>query len=420
MAQGIKRFTNVKNLKGLGRPLLEKCFERHQGEITACGLVLPNPELEDDPYFEALSAVFGAPKLLPEQLNEFLNVVVEMANDYGEARLKRAMAGVPMTWLDRKTKATTLDIVMQIGLEHPQILMEKHGEHRLVAMSSFQYYGTRIQPESRLSFAAATDEVLTATEGRLDRWFHENHRGNKTVRVRQQEMDGEWWYRIQHGGTSVRQATADEGRREIIHFRPDKEDVVVYSPERDEIRVHAGSAAEREVYQKEFGTFLRGDAVYFSARMSFTLMPLRTDVEAALSTRGIPGLRAVRLVRLEIDEGNFFSDRTVKTSLDMVKSAAQRSVNGRTEEVVPRQGKLIGATFELDFEGAKKPRKVQVRLPNGLSVGRHADAGLVQEWLSKGNFREASEEVATAKPRQVRPAEPSVPTAAKQPGLNTN
>ena len=121
-----------------------------------------------------------------------------------------------------------------------------------------------------------------------------------------------------------------------------------------------------------------------------------------------------------MDEGNVYSDKTVKTSLDMVKSAAQRSVNGRTEEVVPRHGKLIGATFELDFEGAKKPRKVQVRLPNGLSVGRHADAGLVQEWLSKGNFREASEEVATAKPRQVRPAEPSVPTAAKQPGLNMN
>lgn len=183
MAQGIKRFTNVKNLKGLGRPLLGKCFERHQGEITACGLVLPNPELEDDPYFEALSAVFGAPRLLPEQLNEFLNVVVEMANDYGEARLKRAMAGVPMTWLDRKTKATTLDIVMQIGLAHPQLLLEKHGEHRLVAMSSFQYYGTRIRPESRMSFAAATDEVLKATEGRLDRWFHENHRGDKTVRA---------------------------------------------------------------------------------------------------------------------------------------------------------------------------------------------------------------------------------------------
>ena len=80
--------------------MLGKCFDSFQTKNTDCRRVLPKAEREDDRYFEPLSAVFGAPRKLPEQRNEFLNVVVERATDYGAARLRKAMAGVPMMWVD--------------------------------------------------------------------------------------------------------------------------------------------------------------------------------------------------------------------------------------------------------------------------------------------------------------------------------
>jgi len=35
----------------------------------------------------------------------------------------------------------------------------------------------------------------------------------------------------------------------------------------------------------------------------------------------------------------------------------------------------------------EKPRKVQIRPPNILKLGRHCDARLVHRWLSKQKFR---------------------------------
>ena len=46
------------------------------------------------------------------------------------------------------------------------------------------------------------------------------------------------------------------------------------------------------------------------------------------------------------------------------------------------------AAFDFYFEGTKKPRKVQVRPPNILKLGRHCDAAVVQKWLSEKRFRE--------------------------------
>lgn len=109
----LKRFTNPKNLRGLGRPLLKRFFEEFEEELQVCKATLPPEALEDDDYFKQLAEVFFSPKELPPEMTEVLYAVLEMANDQGVDRLSQAAKekGLPIDW---GKEASNLDIVMQV------------------------------------------------------------------------------------------------------------------------------------------------------------------------------------------------------------------------------------------------------------------------------------------------------------------
>ena len=58
----LKRFTNAKNLRGLGKPLLTKFFDKFQAELAAKNVTLPAVTMKDDAYFTALAKVFLSPR----------------------------------------------------------------------------------------------------------------------------------------------------------------------------------------------------------------------------------------------------------------------------------------------------------------------------------------------------------------------
>jgi hypothetical protein len=383
----LKRFTNPKNLRGLGRPLLKRFFEEFEEELTKCKAKLPPETLEDDDYFKQLAEVFFSPKELPPEMTEVLYAVLEMANDHGVDRLTKAAKekGLPIDW---EKKASNLDIVMQVWLADKDTMLEQHSEHRLMGMTSFQYWGTKTPPADRVAFTPPTDEVMELLRKAVDDWCKENHRGDNTVSITKHQLDGELWFLVQHGGTMSRLAEAKGNQKtETLLYRPGKDDVVVYNIERDEIRIHTSSKGERELYRAEFGQRLRGDAAYFSERKSFVLDPLRNDVEKALSVDGLPEVKKITLLELEMSFGGEFDDRTVRKSDDMVASAAQRSKDGKVIKAVPDTGNLVRAIFEVEFANSKKPRKVHLRPPDELRLGRHGDLKVVQDWLTKREFR---------------------------------
>ena len=51
----LKRFTNPKTLRGLGRPLLGKFLDKFKNGLKGKGVVLPPDSAEDDDYFAALA-----------------------------------------------------------------------------------------------------------------------------------------------------------------------------------------------------------------------------------------------------------------------------------------------------------------------------------------------------------------------------
>ena len=384
----LKRFTNVKNLRGLGRPLLKRFFDKFDAELKGCKVKLPPDSLtDDDAYYQQLAEVFYAPKELPARMVEALDVVLEMANDKGVDRLCAAARekGLKIDWVKQ---ATQLDIVMQVLLADEALTLEKHSEHHLLCMIRFHYWGTRTPPAERLPFTAPTDAAMELIRQAVDRWCRDNHRGTDTVAVTKHLLEDEWVFSIQHGGTMARLAEIKENpKTETLFYRPGKDDVVVYNVERDDLRIRAGSKGEEKLYQAEFGLRLRGDPAYFSERKYFTLDPLYGDLARALDTEGLPDIEYIKLLQVVLSLGGEFDDYLIKKSDDLVLSAAEMAKKGLEVPVIPPGGRLISATFEIKLKAAKTAGKVKLSIPDTLNVGRSADRKAVENWVTRKHFR---------------------------------
>lgn len=381
-----KRFTKPTFLKEIGRGLLGCFLARFGQEFAEKGVTLPAAELPEDQFFDAAAKLAMSPDGLPDTFIEAAFAIEGMANDEGQERLLRALekSDPPMDFHEDSSHA---DIAVQVFLANPAVFAKKHNEQRLSRLSTFEYFGNKKPVDRRDAFAmpdAATIERLTKD---FDDWFPLHNRGKQTTHIDPYYIEGEYWFVIRHGDTFARMPTAVENREvRILHFRPAKDDVVVYSPERDEIRIHAGTKGERELYRQTFGIRLFGDAEHFSERKAYTLEPLRTDGAACLDTDGITGLSQIVLREVEWAWDNGHNEVQIKRADDLFAATAAR---GADAYLVPNGARLIRASFDFYFGDSLKPRRVQVRLPNTVKVGRHCDAQIVQQWISARGFRAA-------------------------------
>ena len=376
-----RKFTKPQFLKNIGRTLLDKLFGKYAGDLVAAGKELPAPDANDDAYFKSLSGVAMMGDGLPDDLFEAMYAIEEMANEEGQERLENApeLAALGLKFDEKSSRG---DIALQVFLAAPELLAKKHNEMRLSRLASFEYHGCKTPQDRSASFKAPTKEVLERLTADLDEWFKQHHRGEKSANIDPYELEGEFWFLVRHGDAMARMAKLDKGKLKMLHFRPAKDDVVVYSPQRDEIRIHAGTKGEKELYRTAFGSRLQGNPDYFSERKAYTLDPLRTDGPDALSVDGVPEIEKIVLTEFELQWRGGLNDSLVKKSNDIFTSA-----KAREKKAIPDSGNLVRAGFDFYFEGVKKPRKVQIRPWNTLKLGRHCDARPVHEWLSKRGFR---------------------------------
>jgi hypothetical protein len=380
----LKRFTKVQFLRGVGRKLLARFFERFAGELAERKVDLPKGDLPDGEYFAGLSKLLLSPEGLPDELTEALCMIDEMSNDAGQERLQNAIAESKLE-LKFDRESSHGDVAMRVWLEEPRLFAETHNQQQLVRLASFEYFGTRSAENKGKPFAGLGSEGMEGLRGDLDAWFVEHNRGHETTQISRHEIDGEWWFVIRHGDTFMRTARVEKQTTTCLHFRPAKDDVVVFSPVYDEIRIHAGTKGEKELYRQEFGVRLRGDGEYFSERKAFTLEPLREDGANALVWDGNGAVDRIVLREFEIARGGDHREVVIRKADDIFAAARDRG-----KKAFPEGGKLVRAAFDVYFVGTKKPRKVQVRPPNLLKLGRHCDAAAVQKWLSGKHFRETA------------------------------
>jgi hypothetical protein len=381
-----KRFSKPHLLKSITRDLLVQFFDRFRDELAAGDISLPGPALPDEAYFGSLARLLMSPEGLPDGLNEALLAIDEMATPAGQEQLELAVAEA-QAGLVFRPESSSEEIALQVWLAAPELLASKHNQQGLLRLTAFDYFGAnpanpageRVPPVTAPDRAAL--EALTAN---LDRWFARHNRGQQTTRIECYPIDGEYWFLVRHGDAFTRAPKVERQKTEVLHFRPEKDDVIVYSPMHDEIRINARTKGERDLYVEQFGICLRGSGDYFSARKTYTLEPLRRDGADALDAAGIEGIRKITLRELEVLRENDLHEIITREADDVFRCAPAGEPD---ENPIPEDGVLTRAAFEVLFADSAKPRWVQIRPPNRLKLGRHCDAQRVGRWMSARGFR---------------------------------
>jgi len=369
-----RNFTKPNLLKRINRDLLTRFF----GQFN--GLALPPPDLSDHDYFNSLARLFMSPESLPEPLTEALFAIDEMSCANAQAQLQFSPEW-PAVQSQLAPESTPEEIALQIWLLAPELLARIHNSQRLKRLTTFEYFGG---VEGRGSCNEWGEQSLTGLKIALDGWFSMNQRGHETTRIEVYPLDGELWFLVRHGDVFTRTPKVDAQKTEILHFRPERDDVIVFSPHHNEIRINARTKGERELYRREFGRHLRGSADYFSRRNQYTLEPLRADGPHALNASEIPGLGDIKLRALQISLDNGNNEVITTAADDLFHSGTPLS---HKPAPIPRHGRLTRAIFGVHFAGCRHARVVELRPPNILKLSRRCDASLVHRWLRCRGFR---------------------------------
>jgi hypothetical protein len=249
-------------------------------------------------------------------------------------------------------------------------------------VSSFEFHGTPAPLNRTKTFDLPPSDRHKALVATVDIWCEGHTRGEKTVSIAHHKIDDEHWFLVRHGDTYTRTQIVEQNET-VLHFRPAKDDVVVYSPEFDELRIHAATKGEKELYRKGFGKYLHDDENFFCEPKAYVLERLRTEPEEAMKWGAFPEIKMIRLVELELSWRGAFGDRFVKKSKDIFGSAAARKP---PKKAIPDTGEIRRAKFEFVFHDDRKPQIVTVTPVNELKVARHCDARLVHRWLCDREF----------------------------------
>jgi hypothetical protein len=394
----LKCFNKPGVLKRIGRPLLTRFFEQFAPQLNSNGLSLPPPELSDSDFFNSLARLLMRPEDLPDALNEALVAVDDLSTPQGFESLEKSPGwGARRSLL--KGDSTREDIALQLWLADREFVIGVHNRLRLTRLTVFEYAahengGVNSPAPERSNRDGAPTELGALDKAAigtltiaLDEWFAVNHRGSETTRIEVYPLRDEYWFLIRHGDVFIRAPKVRQQTTEILHYRPERDDVVVYSPSLDEIRVNARTQGERELYIEQFGLHLRGSLDYFSHRAPYTLEPLRTQGAGALDADGLQGIANITLRELEILLNNNQRETITRQAEDIFRCAP---LDPRQASPIPEDVHLARAIFDVQFAGARKAHPVEIRPPNILKVSRRSDPHAVQDWLLKRGFRKSN------------------------------
>ena len=119
-------------------------------------------------------------------------------------------------------------------------------------------------------------------------WFKKYGRG-ADVWVDCSELNGEWWFVVDHGERVQRTGEIKDGERTVMNYRPDKDDVLVYTPETNAIRVCAGTSSVVRLFRDAFGKVFFGASDYFCKEEVYRFEPMVEDADTALDVEGLDG-----------------------------------------------------------------------------------------------------------------------------------
>ena len=381
----LRRFAQPTGLKAIAPEHLLAFLTPFQSYFEDRGLRLKPPtETNGLDYDRLVSVLMDPVPDTPTELLDALFYVHEMSTDECMDALLEEAEHNGLT-LNGTPDPTAADVAVQIFLMDRDLLERKHAERYLTRPRSFEHFQTEVRPIP--PFNPPSAQTLGSLQHDLDDWFEQKKRG-RGARVFVYPKGDSIWFLVRHGDPFRREGSFDAGQASSVFYRPEKHDVLVYDPAVGEIRMHASSKGEKELYRASFGRHIFGDDDYFPDDGKYTLDPIRRDGAASVVCTDVDGIDWVRLKEVQYLWGGAQREIEIHKADDLFAALEAR---GRG---IPDSAPILRASFLVKFTDSKTPRTVTIRPSNMALYTRDSDADLVERWLQKRGFIEQDEQEA--------------------------
>lgn len=352
---GIREYLEGK-AEGTGKPRLDLAVSEDRFDYDRLSRVLLMPE---DGY--------------PDDLADALHHIAELANVEAVQMLQDEM-GDELDLGKLGDEPSPADVALHAWLRDRPAVERVLGRQFLDNPKRFLAF---LGPELRGPDLGEVDDVLLAPLVDHLKFWYRNKKGSDFVRVLPYERGGAWWFLVRHAMPVQRKGVIKDGKPTSTVERPEKHDIVVYTPERDELAIHAASKGEEELYREAFGRYLFPNGRKFTNVGKYSLKPLGERGATALSVAGIHGLDSVVLVQLQVVLG---------PSVVQTISAPDVFLFYATREKWKFPEDPSAATFEVRFSNVKRPRRLTIRKPNVAKYHREGDKDLIDIWMTQQGF----------------------------------
>lgn len=317
------------------------------------------------PLTSALACIvgLGTPEMLPVVLTA---AQMEQINLGGESDL------------------TPADVALRLWLRAPHLLERAFAEQSLESPREFEYFrATAALTPPR----SAPEDLIGVLEEELGASFDARMLG-RSVRVFHMPRPGGLWFLVSHGDLLRREeGFCDCGAEPTsVEYRPLAHDMVVFDMASGELRAHARTESERDLYRRAFGRHLFGREDFFVASAKYTLGPIRRDGAECLRCSEVGDLEWVALREVHCRWGGSQSEYAVIRSDDVFAALRERCA------LLPSVPELVRAKFEVKFRAAGPTRFTTVALPNIALYDRDQDVSPIEEWLSKRGFHDVRDD----------------------------
>jgi hypothetical protein len=218
-------------------------------------------------------------------------------------------------------------------------------------------------------------------ERTLNSWY-EAHQRLRSAQVFWRQHGDEFWFHVRHAEPVKREGSVDlkDCASASAIYCPERHGLVIYNAKAGELRMHADSDPETELFRLAFGMHLFKDGNHFPASAKkFTLDPLK-EGRKSLAWGGIAGIRGITLQAIEYQKDGELAARDKTSAPDVFTVFEARRF------LIPEQAEIRLARFQVEFEGEKKPRYFTIRPSNDATFAMDHDGTVLEPWLVRQKF----------------------------------
>jgi hypothetical protein len=271
------------------------------------------------------------------------------------------------------------DVALYTWLVAPTMLQELHSE-----LAGFRLKKTESCFSIQSAYPDLSKDKLIALEDDLNDWFDSLNKG-RGVQVMVYERGDTIWFHLRHGELFRRDcALKNNGQTRRVVYRPERYDIIGYTPKDGEFEIHSDTKREKKLYCQLFGKYLFGNENFIQCGSHvnhYTLDPLISRGRDALACSDIEGLERIHLTELQAKKSiRLKYSETYKSDTDLFSDW------GTAKPKLDQALVLVRASFQIFFTGIIDPKKLTICTPNVTILDRDIERTLIMNWLKRRGF----------------------------------